>query len=149
MQLEVGQILEGKVTRITNFGAFVELPGGQTGMVHISEVAPTFVKEIKDHITENQKVKVKVIEMSDNGKISLSIKKAIADNSRSQNNQSSRSFKSGDRNWQGSRRSNNEPVSFEDLMSKFKKASDEKMLDLKRFNENKRGCSPRRGNQQK
>lgn len=148
MQLEVGLILEGKVTKITNFGAFVELPDGQTGMVHISEIAPTFVKEIKDHITENQNVKVKVIELSDNGKISLSIKKAISDNSRSQN-QSARTSKSGDRNWQGSRKSNNEPVSFEDLMSKFKKASDEKMLDLKRFNESKRGCSPRRGNQQK
>lgn len=148
MQLEVGLIFEGKVTRITNFGAFVELPDGQTGMVHISEIAPTFVKEIRDHITENQNVKVKVIEISDNGKISLSIKKAISNNLRSQNQQTHTS-RLNDRNWQGSRKSNNEPASFEDLMSKFKKASDEKMLDLKRFNESKRGCSPRRGNQQK
>ena len=59
MQFEVGSILEGKVTGITKFGAFVGLPGGKTGMVHISEVAPTFVKEIRDHLTENQEFKVR------------------------------------------------------------------------------------------
>ena len=58
MQLEVGMILEGKVTGITNFGAFIELPEKKTGMVHISEVAPTFVNQIRDHLTENQVVKV-------------------------------------------------------------------------------------------
>ena len=51
MQLEVGMVLEGKVTGITKFGAFIELPGGKTGMVHISEVAPTFVKEIRDFVS--------------------------------------------------------------------------------------------------
>ena len=75
MQLEVGSILEGKVTGITKFGAFVELPGGKTGMVHISEVASTYVKEIKDFLTENQTVKVKVISISEEGKVALSIKK--------------------------------------------------------------------------
>ena len=77
MQLEVGTILEGKVTGITKFGAFVELPGGKTGMVHISEVAPTFVKEIRDYVTENQVVKVKVMSISEDGKVSLSMKKAV------------------------------------------------------------------------
>ena len=60
MQLEVGNIYEGKVTGITKFGAFVELDKDTTGMVHISEVANTFVSEIKDHITEGETVKVKV-----------------------------------------------------------------------------------------
>ncbi len=68
MQLEVGMVLEGKVTGITKFGAFIELPGGKTGMVHISEVAPTFVKEIRDFVTENQTVKVKVLSISEDGK---------------------------------------------------------------------------------
>lgn len=77
MQLEVGAILEGKVTGITKFGAFVELPGGKTGMVHISEVAPTYVKEIRDYVTENQMVKVKVLSISEDGKVSLSMKKAV------------------------------------------------------------------------
>ena len=77
MQLEVGNIYEGKVTGITKFGAFVELEKGTTGMVHISEVANTFVSEIKDHLTEGQTVKVKVLSMGEDGKISLSIKKAL------------------------------------------------------------------------
>ena len=77
MQLEVGMILEGKVTGITKFGAFVELPGGKTGMVHISEIAPTFVKEISEFVSEGDKVKVKIISISDESKISLSMKKAL------------------------------------------------------------------------
>ncbi len=78
MQLEVGKIYEGKVTGITKFGAFVELDKNTTGMVHISEVAQTFVEDIKDHLKEGQVVKVKVLALSeDNKKISLSIKKAL------------------------------------------------------------------------
>lgn len=77
MQLEVGKIYEGKVTGITKFGAFVELEKGTTGMVHISEIANTYVNEIKDHITEGQQVKVKVLALGEGGKISLSIKKAM------------------------------------------------------------------------
>ena len=77
MQLEVGAILEGKVTGVTNFGVFVELEEGKTGMVHISEVAPTYVNDIRDHVQENQVVKVKVLAIADNGKISLSIKRAM------------------------------------------------------------------------
>lgn len=76
MQLEVGKIYEGKVTGITKFGAFVEIDKDTTGMVHISEVANTFVSEIKDFIQEGQTVKVKVLALGDDGKISLSIKKA-------------------------------------------------------------------------
>ena len=77
MQLAVGNIVEGKVTGITKFGAFVELPGGKTGMVHISEVAPTYVNEIRDHVTENQVVKVKILNITEEGKISLSMKRAM------------------------------------------------------------------------
>lgn len=77
MRLEVGSIVEAKVTGITNFGAFVELPEGKKGMVHISEVAPTYVEKIADHLTVGQQVKVKVLSIGDDGKISLSIKKAM------------------------------------------------------------------------
>ena len=76
-KLEVGAIFEGKVTGITKFGAFVDLGNGKTGMVHISEVAPVFVKEIRDFVTEGQTVKVKVIGISDEGRINLSIKRAL------------------------------------------------------------------------
>ena len=74
MELTVGAILEGKVKSITNFGAFVALPENKTGMVHISEVANTYVSDIRQHLTEGQDVKVVVIG-TENGKINLSIKR--------------------------------------------------------------------------
>ena len=76
MDLAVGAIFEGKVTGITKFGAFVSLPEGKSGMVHISEVANSFVNDIKDFLTEGQDVKVKIINIDDVGRINLSIKKA-------------------------------------------------------------------------
>ena len=74
MELTVGAIVEGKIKSITNFGAFVALPENKTGMVHISEVANTYVSDIRQHLTEGQDVKVMVIGM-ENGKINLSIKR--------------------------------------------------------------------------
>ena len=74
MEFTVGAILEGKVKTITNFGAFIALPENKTGLVHISEVANTFVSDIRQHLTEGQDVKVMIINM-DNGKINLSIKR--------------------------------------------------------------------------
>ena len=71
MQLEVGTILEGKVTGITKFGVFVELGEGKTGMVHISEVSSNYVTEITDHVKEGQTVKVKVLSVGEDGKIRL------------------------------------------------------------------------------
>ena len=77
MELTVGAVLEGKVKTITNFGAFVALPDNKTGLVHISEVANTYVSDISQHLTEGQDVKVTVIS-TDNGKINLSIKRLEA-----------------------------------------------------------------------
>ena len=74
MELTVGAILEGKVKTITNFGAFVALPEGKTGMIHISEVANSYVSDIHQHLTEGQDVKVMVIGL-ENGKVNLSIKR--------------------------------------------------------------------------
>ncbi|MCI8497618.1 MAG: S1 RNA-binding domain-containing protein [Clostridiales bacterium] len=145
MQLEVGAILEGKVTGITKFGAFVELPGGKTGMVHISEVAPTYVKEIRDHVSENQVVKVKILSISEEGKISLSMKKALPPPPPAQGRRGrpARSpGRPGGFEWQSSK---SEPASFEDMMSRFKQSSDEKMSDLKRSMDSKRGSFSRRG----
>lgn len=154
MGLEVGMIVEGKVTGITKFGAFVDLSDGKTGMVHISEVAPTFVNEIRDFLTEGQTVKVKVLSIGEDGKISLSIKKALPQQPRTPRPQRPSNNNSGNNRpnrpssyeWQTPKR--NEPTSFEDMMAKFKQTSDEKMSDLKRFNESKRGSSPRRGGNQ-
>lgn len=77
MELTVGAILEGKVKSITNFGAFISLPDDKTGLVHISEVSNTYVSDIREHLTENQDVKVMVIG-TENGKLSLSIKRLEA-----------------------------------------------------------------------
>ncbi len=160
MQLEVGSILEGKVTGITKFGAFVELPGGKTGMVHISEVAPTFVKEIRDFVTENQTVKVKVLSIGEDGKISLSMKKALDPAQQQPQRREQRGGngpraprqprpaavspgRPGNYEWQSRR---NEGGSFEDMMSRFKQSSDEKMSGLKRAVESKRGGFSRHNN---
>ena len=139
MQLEVGTILEGKVTGITKFGAFVELPGKKTGMVHISEVAATFVKEIRDFVTEGQTIKVKVLSIGDDGKISLSIKKAQAPAPRPSSAPRRPAFngRPGDFEWQSSASRGGE--SFEDMMSRFKATSDEKISDLKRSMDSKHG----------
>ncbi len=145
MQLEVGAIVEGKVTGITKFGAFIELPGGKTGMVHISEVAPTFVKEIRDYVTENQMVKVKILSIGQDGRISLSMKRAN-EAPRSGKMSPGRPGRPGNFEWQQGRRS--EPTSFEDMMTKFKQTSDEKMSDLKRCMEAKRGGFSKRGSNQ-
>lgn len=147
--IEVGSVLEGKVTGITKFGAFVELPEGKTGMVHISEVAPTFVKEIRDFLTENQQVKVKVINISEDGKISLSIKKAVEpqrNNAPAKKNVSQ--GRPGGFEWQNTR---NNSGSFEEMLQRFKQTSDEKMSDINKRNvESKRGgYSSRRGSGQR
>jgi S1 RNA binding domain protein len=74
MELTVGAILEGKIKTITNFGAFVALPEGKTGMVHISEVSASYVSDIRQHLTEGQTVKVMVLS-AENGKVNLSMKR--------------------------------------------------------------------------
>ncbi|CAB1244368.1 putative RNA degradation protein; polyribonucleotide nucleotidyltransferase or phosphorylase [Ruminococcaceae bacterium BL-6] len=141
MQVEVGAILEGKVTGITKFGAFVQLPEGKTGMVHISEVAPTFVREIRDYVTENQTVRVKVLNISPDGKVSLSMKKAMDPPQRAA--QAQRPARPGNYEWQASKRP--EGGSFEDMMSRFKQTSDEKMSDLKKCIDSKRGGFSKHG----
>ena len=130
MLVEVGNIVEGTVAGITNFGAFIQLPEGKTGLVHISEVAEEYVKDIKTHLKENQSVKVRVLSV-DNGKISLSIKKAI---DRKTNPGSGRPPLEIDWN-----KNAGDALSFEDRLSRFMKDSDEKMHDLKKSFESKRG----------
>ena len=76
MGIEVGSVLDGKVTGITNFGAFVALPGNRSGLVHISEIAYSYVSDVHDHLAEGQEVKVKVIGVDANNRINLSIKQA-------------------------------------------------------------------------
>lgn len=158
MQVEVGEILEGKITGLTAFGAFVDIGEGGTGMVHISEVSVTYVKDIKDHLSVGQDVKVKVLSVGDDGKISLSIKKAQPPAPRpEQSGRPERQDRGGRPNrqtrssnppvWQGTKpAASTEGQSFEDMMARFKQVSDEKMGDLKRSTETKHGAGySRRG----
>lgn len=151
MQLETGKIYEGKVKGITKYGAFVEIAEGVTGMVHISEISNSFVNEIRDHLTENQVVKVKVLGTNEAGKISLSIKKA-ADNPPPKRNQHGGGVQQrgdgqhrregGNRRpnvWEPKKQSAPAELGFEDMMNKFKQSSEEKMSDLKRNTDRKNG----------
>jgi len=129
MSIEVGSKLQGKVTGITNFGAFVELPEGSTGLVHISEVADNYVKDINEHLKVGDQVEVKVINVEKDGKIGLSIKKA----KERKTEPSQRST----RNNKGNDRSSRE--SFEQKMARFLKESEDRLSSLKRNVDSKRG----------
>lgn len=131
MQVRVGDVIEGKVSGITNFGAFVQLPGGKTGLVHISEISKEYVKDVNNHLKENQTVNVRVMSVDKNGKISLSIKKAMEPAATEE-----RQKPSMDNEWKKPR---TDAISFEDKLSKFMKDSDEKLGDLKKNFESKRG----------
>lgn len=141
MQLEIGKIYEGKVKGIAQYGAFVEIEGAATGMVHISEIANTFVKDVKDYLSENQIVKVKVLSIGDDGKIGLSIKKA-GENSAEQLRPNRRSEKKPNV-WEPKKKPPVSELSFEEMMTRFKQNSEEKMCALKRNTERKNGS--RRG----
>lgn len=142
MSVEVGSKLNGKVTGITNFGAFVELPGGTTGLVHISEVADSYVKDVNDHLKIGDQVEVKVLSEKD-GKIALSIKKAIDKPEASTSSYSQRPQRQGrtdNRSKDFRSKGNFKPKeNFEDKMAKFLKASEENLSSLKRNTETKRG----------
>ncbi len=139
-QLTVGEILEGKITGITNFGIFADLGNGKSGMVHISEVSRTYVNDINELFKVGDVVKVKVMNVTEDGKISLSIKRALEPEK----------TESAPRRPRQDRRPNDapkpaansytwtpkkqEPASFEEMMNRFKQTSDEKFSDLKRKN---------------
>ncbi|MBE7062462.1 MAG: S1 RNA-binding domain-containing protein [Clostridia bacterium] len=140
MSLEVGKIIEGRVEGITKFGAFVNIGKGQTGLVHISEVATSFVENIHDFLEEGQKVRVKVMSLDKGGKIALSIKKAILQEQSSQ----PKVTRPIDYDW--SRKRDNIGDSFEDKLLHFKQQSDERMQSMKHGNEPRRSASRRGGN---
>ena len=139
MQLDMDTVYEGTVTGLTNFGAFVKLDNGTTGMVHISEVAAEYVSNINEHLSEGDKVKVKVIEINEKGKVSLSIKKALPQPEKPERKPKPQN-KNTNKGWKGApREEQNTPMSFEDMMAKFKTQSEDKFSDLNR-NASKRGA---------
>ena len=128
MALEIGTIVEGEVSGITNFGAFVQLPEGKVGLIHISEVSNVYVKDVHDFLKEKDKVTVKVLSIDEKGKIGLSIKQLMPPPPPK---------KPIERRAAAPRIV---PVlTFEDKLSRFLKDSDDRLLDLKRNTESKRG----------
>lgn len=134
MSIAVGDIVEGVVTGITNFGAFVELPENKVGLIHISEISNVYVKDVHDFLQPKDKVKVKVISVDPKGKIGLSIKQLEA---AANNNTAAPRMMSSRVDTHTAKFA--KPVTFEDKLSKFMKDSDDRLLDLKRNTESKRG----------
>ena len=146
MEFGVGSILDGKVTGITKFGAFVALPEGRSGLVHISEIAYTYVNEVSDYLKEGQEVKVKVIGIDQANRINLSIKKVSDPPPRPAGGQGGRPRSGGTPRPGGAPRQGGfaprpapkEPTDFEDRLRQFMQASDSKLSEL-RYLEKKGG----------
>ncbi|MHC9532210.1 S1 domain-containing RNA-binding protein [Dellaglioa sp. BT-FLS60] len=152
MSIEVGEKVSGKVSGITNFGAFIDLGDRKTGLVHISEVSDGFIKDIHDVLTVGDEVTVKVLAIGDDGKISLSIRKAVDKPQVAETkSRPQKTFNKDSRASTGSRPSNGgknryqtkkvEPQKddFDSLLSGFLKDSEDRLVSLKRSTEGKRG----------
>lgn len=162
MEFTVGAIVEGKVKSITNFGAFIALPEGRTGMVHISEIAHAYVSDIRQHLTEGQDVKVMIL-AAENGKINLSIKRTVPQPER-QNQQPRRTFEKREPRPAAPQQQNRRPEprserperapqpeqfaraytpapskdqSFEDKLKQFMSESDSKLSSVRQYSEHK------------
>lgn len=158
MQLEVGNIVEGKVTGITNFGAFIALPEGKTGMIHISEISDSFVKDINDYLQENDEIKVEILSIADDGKIGLSIKSLHEENGITKRNQAPPAPRRQERparrreepkqetrapgppaaSWSPRPTQTSDDASFEEMLTRFKQVSNDRIGDLKRTHESQR-----------
>ena len=145
MELTVGDILEGKVKSITNFGAFVSLPENRTGMVHISEVANAYVSDIRQHLTENQEVKVMVIGL-ENGKINLSIKRLEPKPQRDNGGRGGQPRRDNRENGQGGRQPRTPAAPpapktadqiFEEKLKQFMTESDSKISSMKQYSDHR------------
>ena len=135
MELEVGAVMTGKVTGITKFGAFVAIANGRSGLVHISEIANTYVDDVSKHLTVGQEVNVKLLSIDNSGRINLSIKQTLPQPERQPNKPQQRPI--NDTHAQRQARQNVEPqvhkkveVSFEDKLKRFMQDSDSKISGL-------------------
>ena len=141
MGFEVGSVLEGKVSGITKFGAFVSLPDNRSGLVHISEIAYSYVNDVHDHLSEGQTVTVKVIGIDQSNRINLSIKQALPQPTRQERGGGRRAGGHGDGErrapgrrsapvFQGVPAQPKGPASFEDQLKQFMASSDSKLSEL-------------------
>ena len=159
MEFGVGSILDGKVTGITKFGAFVALPEGKSGLVHISEIAYSYVNEVSEHLKEGQEVKVKVIGIDQANRINLSIKQVAPPPPRparpaggqQRPNGGGRPYPKNENNNNNGgsrpmgyvRQAPKEPTDFEDRLKQFMQSSDSKLSELRYLE--KKGSNRRGG----
>lgn len=134
MPVSVGEVVEGTVTGITNFGAFIQLPEGKSGLVHISEISHDYVEKVADYLKKDQKVKVKILSINDDGKISLSIRQAKP-----------KTNKPVEIEW-NKQNDLQKGMSFEDKLNQFLKDSNEKMDQLKTRDSRRSSMKARRPN---
>ncbi len=151
MDLVAGSILDGKITGITKFGAFVSLPEGKSGMVHISEVANSYVNDIKDFLQEGQQVCVKVMNIDQEGRINLSIKKAQAQEPVAQSMPprapfERRQYAPRPNAPRGAKKAPVDPASltFEDKLKMFMQDSENRLSDIKHNTDRKSGARRRK-----
>ena len=139
MVIEVGSVVEGVVSRITNFGAFVEIEGGKNGLIHISEISEAYVRDVHDFLKEGDKVQAKVITVDDRGKIALSLKQMKKNNPEQELPLPPKNKFTRNDHSEVKRQSKPLSSSFEDKLSRFMKESDEKLAEWKRKTDSKRG----------
>ncbi len=151
MALAVGDIVAGKVTGITKFGAFVALEQGKSGLIHISEVSQSYVNDVHDYLSEGQDVKVKIIAIDENGRINLSIKKAQQRDANSDalerpQPQKTRTTNAPRRNFYSAAKKteNDLPLSFEDKLKHFMQDSESRMSDIRHNMDRKSGSRRRK-----
>ncbi len=128
----MGSVVDGTITGITHFGAFVHLPSGASGLIHISEIAYEYVRDVRDYLKVNDQVRVKVLQVNpSNGKYDLSLK------------QTKEAPPEVSSRWRRGRREKALPEgadpAFEEKLSRFLKSSEERLLDLRRNLDSKRG----------
>ena len=136
MEFTVGQIVDGKITGITAFGVFLDIGDGKSGLVHISEVSRTYVSDLNEFVKVGDEVKAKILNIGDDGKISLSMKRALEPEKREPRERRERRPAAPPKPdnsfvWTPKK---TESASFEEMMNRFKQTSDEKFSDVKRKN---------------
>lgn len=130
MSVEVGSSVKGTVLKIAEYGAIILLESGQTGLVHISEIADAYVRDVRDYISESEEVRVKVLKINHRGRYELSIKQCMTEKQH---------FRDGSERREKRMASEKPATSFEDKLTRFMKDSEERLHDLKRHNDARRG----------
>lgn len=148
MSIDIGSTVEGTVVKLAEYGAIVRLPGGKTGLIHISEIADTFVRDVKDYFKEHDRVRVRVLSVNNKGRYELSTKDieqqpAIQGPSQRERPRPVEHVQApvnlGPDEFSDDKQTYSRPATFEDQLSQFMKESQERLLDLKRNLEAKRG----------